>query len=171
MGRTKSSETEPSSGDQAGKRTAKKATNSESSGHSRRKREPGEVVLLTSKAEYARYESIDVRQKAVERAKRSIYAHLHEITNAHINLSVGKGNVQSAKFLFEFAGIDDFPTALALSESQPDPRNTSSGQPCEEDPSKAVLAFYDKLGVTPPVKVKKSGVEKPEKADEALAVV
>ena len=130
--------TKPAGAKKQGKsRTGRKAAS---------KSAPADVVAMKSVAKYLRYAALEARQKAVERSKRAVYAHLNKIANAHINLAA-KGNCQSAKFLFEFAGIDDMSLALGAIESR---CKTSISSASDDDPRKAVLSFYQKLGITPP---------------------
>lgn len=103
-----------------------------------------DVVAMKSVAQYPRYVLLEAREKMVERSKRAVYAHLNKITNAHINLAA-KGNCQSAKFLFEFAGIDKMPALAVLERTK-----AALGYVTDEDPTKAVKSFYRKLGMTPP---------------------
>ncbi len=162
---TEGSGTEVSGKDKAGKPTVKRQTKSRSAPKASNKTGQAEVVAIKSKAEYPRYASLEARQKAVERSKRSIYAHLNKVTNAHIDLAV-KGNCQSAKFLCEFAGIDDLAPTPALGKSQPNTSNLSAE--VDDDPTKAVLSFYKKLGMTPPrLKPPKAA----ETAEEAQTIV
>ena len=115
-----------------------------------------DVVAMKSVAQYPRYVALEAREKMVARSKRSVYAHLNKITNAHINLAA-KGNCQSAKFLFEFAGIDKMPALAVLEKTR-----AALGYPMGDDPTKAVLSFYQKLGMTPP----KLKPPKPVEAEE-----
>ncbi len=144
---TEGSGTEVNGKNKAGKPAAKRQTKTRSVPKAGDKSGPVEVVAVKSKAEYARYASLEVRQKAVERSKRAIYAHLNKVTNAHINLAV-KGNCQSAKFLFEFAGIDDLAAAPALGKARAGVSNSSAE--VDDDPTQAVLSFYKKLDMQPP---------------------
>lgn len=128
------------------KEKAEKQPNSKSGEGSNSKSGPEDVVLMNSRAKYPRYALLEVRQEVVERSKRAVYAHLTKMTNAHINLAA-KGNCQSAKFLFEFAGIYDLSAAPGPADSQPNAFNPAA---ILEDPSKAVLSFYKKLGTKPP---------------------
>jgi len=147
---TEAGETQVSAKRQAGKSAAKKQTKSRSAVKPRNNGETADVVPMRSLAQYPRYASLEERQKAVERSKRAVYAHLNKMTNAHINLAA-KGNCQSAKFLFEFAGIDDLATAPASKGSQPN--GSSAKLASDDDPTKAVASFCAKLGVAP-VKLK-----------------
>ncbi|MFZ0705650.1 MAG: hypothetical protein WAM71_08620 [Candidatus Korobacteraceae bacterium] len=124
-----------------------------------------DVVAMKSVAQYPRYVSLEAREKMVARSKRAVYAHLNKITNAHINLAA-KGNCQSAKFLFEFAGIDKMP-ALALLEKT----KAAFGYPTDDDPTKAVLSFYKKLGIDPPKLTPPKPAEAQETTDGMVSVV
>jgi hypothetical protein len=101
-----------------------------------------------SKHPYTKFKRLENRQKVVEQNRRAVYAHLDKITQENIKLAK-KGNAAIAKFLFEFAGINQLP-ALADASSK---RRKAVGE-CEDkaddDPTKAVLSFYKKLGMTPP---------------------
>ena len=120
-----------------------------------------DVVTMKSVAQYPRYVSSEAREKVVARSKRAVYAHLNKITNAHINLAA-RGNCQSAKFLFEFAGIDKMPALAA-----PEQTKSKLAYATDDDPTKAVLSFYKKLGMTPP----KLKPPKTVELDERQAVV
>ncbi len=111
------------------------------------------------KPPYTRFKRLENRQKAVEQNRRAVYAHLDKITHENIKLAK-KGNAAIAKFLFEFAGINQLP---AHAEAAPKTRNELSAQKADDDPSAAVLSFYSKLGMTPP----KLKPKRPVAADDA----
>jgi hypothetical protein len=97
---------------------------------------------------YAKFNRLESRQKAVEQNRRAVYAHLDEITRENIKLAK-KGNSAIAKFLFEFAGINQVP-ALVKATSRTKKNATGGEEKTDDDPTKAVLSFYKKLGIDPP---------------------
>lgn len=100
------------------------------------------------KPPYTKFKRLENRQKTVEQNRRAVYAHLDKITQENIKLAK-KGNSAIAKFLFEFAGINQLPARVEASS-----KATKAACACEakddDDPTKAVLSFYKKLGMTPP---------------------
>jgi hypothetical protein len=123
-----------------------------------------------SKPPYTKFKRLENRQKAVEQNRRAVYAHLDKITQENIKLAK-KGNSAIAKFLFDFAGINQLP---ALVEASSKARKAASGgeNKTDEDPTKAVLSFYKKLGMTPPKLKPPRPVEAVEaEADEQPAAV
>jgi hypothetical protein len=100
------------------------------------------------KPPYTKFKRLVNRQKAVEQNRRAVYAHLDKITQENIKLAK-KGNSAIAKFLFDFAGINQLPARVETSSKA---RKATSGDEnkVDEDPTKAVLSFYKKLGMTPP---------------------
>lgn len=117
---------------------------------------PADVVAMKSVAQYPKYVSLEAREKMVARSKRAVFAHLNKITNAHINLAA-KGNCQSAKFLFEFAGIEKLPALAALERAK-----AAFGYTTIDDPTRAVQSFHQRLGIDPP----RLKPPKPVEADE-----
>jgi hypothetical protein len=101
-----------------------------------------------SKSPYTKFKRLENRQRAVEQNQRAVYAHLDKIVQENIKLAK-KGNSAIAKFLFDFAGINQLP---ALVEASTKARKAASGceHKADDDPTKAVLSFYKKLGMTPP---------------------
>jgi hypothetical protein len=101
-----------------------------------------------SKPPYTKFKRLENPQKVVEQNRRAVYAHLDKITQENIKLAK-KGNAAIAKFLFEFAGIHHLPALVeASSKRQKTPRGCEDK--ADDDPTKAVLSFYKKLGMTPP---------------------
>jgi hypothetical protein len=131
-----------------GKRARKKQAKSKSPRKPRNRRGPDDVVLISSTAMYPRYVSLEERQNAVERSKRAVYAYLSKMTNAHINLAA-RGNCQSAKFLFEFAGIENLP-ALAAFERTKAALSGACDVKRDDDPMRSVRSFSEKLGIPYP---------------------
>lgn len=97
---------------------------------------------------YTKFARLENRQKAIEQNRRAVYAHLDEITRENIKLAK-KGNSAIAKFLFEFAGINQVP-ALVKASSKSKKAVRVGEEKTEDDPTKAVLSFYKKLGIEPP---------------------
>ena len=107
------------------------------------------------KAEYALFESLQERRKVVQQAIRGVYAYLIDMVHSNIDLA-GEGNYSAAKFLMEFAGVDEL-AALVLANAEPAQAAQPSTSPDtkaaaedDDDPTKAVLSFYKKLGMEPP---------------------
>ncbi len=100
------------------------------------------------KPPYTKFKRVENRQKAVEQNQRAVYAHLDKIVQENIKLAK-RGNSAIAKFLFDFAGINQLP---ALVEASSKAKKAASGgeHKTDDDPTKAVLSFYKKLGMTPP---------------------
>jgi hypothetical protein len=128
------------------------------------------------KAEYAVYESLQERRKVVQQAIRGVYAYLIDMVHSNIDLA-GEGNYSAAKFLMEFAGVDEL-AALILANAEttpaaqpPTPHATEVAVEDDDDPTKAVLSFYKKLGMTPPRLKPPKPVEAAEQEDAAPAVV
>ena len=140
MGRSKATK-------QVGERSSNPAGAAENGeGTSARPKEP-KHLRLTGK--YLRFEPLPVRQQEVARVQWAIYANLPKITSALIELAV-KGNTAAAKFLVDFAGVQHLPTMGKIQESGAEVSGHDSGDELNDDPSKAVLSFYQRLGVTPP---------------------
>ena len=107
---------------------------------------------LTGK--YEKFESLEERVKEVERVKRFIFANLGR-TALGMMKSAEKGtNAAGAKLLWDFAEIDKLlltvvtqaqvaPTTLAAADAP------TADQVEDDDPTKAVLSFYKKLGMEP----------------------
>jgi hypothetical protein len=92
--------------------------------------------------------------KEVERVKRFIFANLMR-TAVGMAKNAQKGtNSAGAKLLWDFAEIDKLPRPGTQAPSSA--AATEVGDACAEekagddDPTKAVLSFYKKLGMTPP---------------------
>ncbi len=100
------------------------------------------------KPRYTKFARLENRQKAIEQNRRAVYAHLDEITRENIKLAK-KGNSAIAKFLFEFAGINQVP-AMVKASSKSKKAVTVGEEKGDDDPTKAVLSFYKKLGIEPP---------------------
>jgi hypothetical protein len=105
---------------------------------------------------YEKFESLDERVKEVERVKRFIFANLMR-TAVGMTKNAEKGtNAAGAKLLWDFAEIDKLPTASAGQAGPAAPSPVAGDTPTAEsavdddDPTKAVLSFYKKLGMTPP---------------------
>jgi hypothetical protein len=115
------------------------------------------------KPPYTKFKRLENRQKAVEQNRRAVYAHLDKITQENIKLAK-KGNSAIAKFLFDFAGINQLPAPVEASSKA---RKAASGveNKTDDDPTKAVLSFYKKLGMTPP----KLKPPKPVESDDVEA--
>ena len=102
------------------------------------------------KSPYLKFKRLENRQKVIEQARRAIYAYLLEMTHENIELAK-KGNSSVAKFLMNFAGIDEFAAAGGATA-----KKAKAAQKCAcetrvaDDPGKAVLSFYKKLGMEPP---------------------
>jgi hypothetical protein len=119
---------------------------------------------------YEKYESIDERVKEVERVKRFIIANLMR-TAVGMTKNAEKGtNSAGAKLLWDFAEIDKLPRPSAAQEhaTQDSAVAADSLAACEadDDPMKAVLSFYKKLGMEPPRLKPPKPVESAE--DEAV---
>lgn len=107
-------------------------------------------------AKYLQYESLEERTKEVERVKRFIIANLAR-TALGIMKSAEKGtNAAGAKLLWDFAELEQLPT-LAAAPPDGTQAPTIESAPAgageaedDDDPTKAVLSFYKKLGITPP---------------------
>jgi hypothetical protein len=117
------------------------------------------------KLQYAEFRRLENRQKAVEQNRRAVFAHLDEITGENIKLAK-KGNSAIARFLFEFAGINQVPAQVTTSKAKK--RAAGGEEKMEDDPTKAVRSFYKKLGITPPrlkpPKVVEEGEQEQEQA-------
>lgn len=95
------------------------------------------------KGQYSKYRALQHRESVVEQARRAVYAYLLEITHENIELAK-QGNCSAAKFLTKLAGIDEMPARVAAMSKG---KKQADG---DDDPNKAVAAFYHKLGITPP---------------------
>lgn len=118
---------------------------------------------------YTKFKRLENRQKTVEQNRRAVYAHLDKITQENINLAQ-KGNSAIAKFLFEFAGINQFP---ALGEASSKAGKSASGgyRQADDDPAKAVLSFCEKLGMPfPQLKPPKAVEADEELSEEQFAI-
>jgi hypothetical protein len=166
----KKSGTAKSTARKTSKQSKKTARRSVAEGH-----EPsGAGLSLSDQArltgKYEKFESLDERVKEVERVKRFIFANLGR-TALGMMKSAEKGtNAAGAKLLWEFAEIDKLPTASAGQAGPAAPSTVAGDAPAaasavDDDPTKAVLSFYKKLGMTPP----KLGPPKPVEAMEAEA--
>jgi hypothetical protein len=104
---------------------------------------------------YEKFESLEARLKEVERVKRAIFANLMRTALGMMKNAEKGTNAAGAKLLWDFAEIDKLPTAAA---AQPEAAQTSTVagdipaavQAEDDDPTKAVLSFYKKLGIEPP---------------------
>jgi hypothetical protein len=144
---------------------AKKSTTDARSKSQESKPGPVTLVKMKSQAQYPAYASLEAQQKAVLRAKRAVYAYLQKLTNAHINFAAS-GNCQSAKFLFEFAGIGDMAAKLAV-EARTGQNAYAANAACKKDPVESVLSFYKKLGMEPPVLLPREAAEGAMGAEQA----
>ena len=104
------------------------------------------------KAEYAQFKLLEERIRVVEQSRRGVYAYLVDVIHSNIDLA-GEGNYLAAKFLMEFAGIDKLPVLSQEQARNPtvaaEGTGTQKADEEEDDPTKAVLSFYKKLGMTP----------------------
>lgn len=104
------------------------------------------------KAEYAQFKLLEERIRVVEQSRRGVYAHLVDVIHSNIDLA-GEGNYLAAKFLMEFAGIDKLPMLSQEQVKNPAPAGegtvTKKADDNDDDPTKAVLSFYKKLGMEP----------------------
>jgi len=103
------------------------------------------------KAEYAQFKLLEERIRVVEQSRRGVYAYLVDMIHSNIDLA-GEGNYLAAKFLMEFAGIDKLPVLSQEQARNPTVAAEAGAQKADEeedDPTKAVLSFYKKLGMTP----------------------
>jgi hypothetical protein len=93
--------------------------------------------------QYARFKGLENRQKMVEKARRAVYEYLVEMVHENIE-HAKKGNSSVAKFLMNFAGIEQLPVAAPSKR-----KKTAYGCGCEatDDPMKAVRAFSEKVGI------------------------
>lgn len=112
--------------------------------------------LFQLNGQYMAFASIAARQSEVERVRRAIYASLMKMALGNVRLAIA-GNYSAAKFLCEFAGIDDLPP---VSQVTPEPSEAAAAPAGEktaggaEQPApggNAVLSFYNRLGMQPPV--------------------
>ncbi len=127
---------------------------------------------------YLQFESIEERRKEVERVRRAIYANLMRIAIGMANTAASGSNAGGAKVLFEFAGIDELPelgeTQAETTQPAPDAGAAAANVAADElddDPTKAVLSFYKKLGMTPPRLKPLKAVETVDTGNETLAPV
>ena len=120
------------------------------------------------KPPYTIFKRLENRQKAVEQSRRAVFAHLDKITQENIKLAQN-GNSAIAKFLFDFAGINQLPAPTEASSKAA--KSASAGEAKDDnDPTKAVLSFYKKLGITPPKLKPPKPVEDVEVVAEASSV-
>lgn len=147
----------------AGKRAAKaksagKGWSARSSATKAKSAAPGESAPkkpLKSLGLYHGFDTIEARQKEVERARRAVFARMEKIMIGNLNLAEA-GNNSAAKFLFEFAGVYELPP-LAQAGSEAAESKPPSPQPAEaEDP---VAAMFTRLGMTQPVYLDEAPVQ------------
>jgi hypothetical protein len=123
----------------------------------------GEGLSLSDQArlngKYEKFESLEERVKEVERVKRFIVANLGRTALGMMKSAEKGSNAAGAKLLWELAEIDQLPkpsmaqtgTAERGASAAAAPEDTAAISPAEDDdPTKAVLSFYKKLGMTPP---------------------
>jgi len=101
-------------------------------------------------AEYATFKSLEERQKVVERAKRAVFAALMDMTYGSID-HAKNGNYTAAKFLFDFAGIDDLPPWVEAATEVEQEASGAEGREAVTEQKDPVLSFYKRLGLEPPV--------------------
>ena len=101
------------------------------------------------KAQYTKFKTLKNRQMILERSRRAVWAYLIEMTHENIELAK-KGNSSIAKFLMDFAGVDEVP---ALVQASSRAKKCAGGCNCEaktdDDPTIAVASFSKKLGFGP----------------------
>lgn len=94
----------------------------------------------------AAYSTVESRQRALERMKRTIWLHLDEINGGIIRLAVA-GNYLAARALFDIAGVYSLPPieeAKALPAAPP-----VDTTPDDDASSNSVDAFFKSIGVEP----------------------
>ncbi len=114
----------------------------------------GDMARLNGK--YEKFEALEERVKEVERVKRAIFANLMRTALGMMKQAEKGSNAAGAKLLWDFAEIDKLPESDA-EQAQAGQASAVAvdGQAAiqaedDDDPTKAVLAFYKKLGMTPP---------------------
>jgi hypothetical protein len=112
--------------------------------------QPKEPKRVRLAGKYLKFEPLEARQKQVARVTRGIYANLPKIASALIELAL-KGNTAAAKFLVDFAGIEELPgLGETEAESPESAAAASTTDSADDDPTKAVLSFYKKLDMKAP---------------------
>jgi len=107
-------------------------------------------------AKYLQYESLEERRKEVERVKRFIIANLARMALGMMKNAEKGSNAAGAKLLWDFAEIELLPKAPGSVPEATQALAAESAAPVgakpegDNDPMKAVLSFYKKLGITPP---------------------
>jgi hypothetical protein len=99
-------------------------------------------------AQYARFKRLENRQKIVERARRAVYEYLVEMIHENIE-HAKQGNSSVAKFLMNFAGIEQLPVPAAPASKRKKAAH-GCGYECDDDPMNAVRSFSEKLGMPYP---------------------
>jgi hypothetical protein len=129
--------------------------------------------LARLNGKYEKFESLEERVKEVERVKRAIFANLMRTALGMMKQAEKGSNAAGAKLLWDFAEIDQLPKSCGepaetaqASEIAGNARAAGQAED-DDDPTTAVLAFYKKLGMTPP-KLKPAKAETGKEAATAV---
>ena len=109
--------------------------------------EKAEAWQKRLKAQYGKFKGLENRQKVVERARRAVYEYLVEVIHENIE-HAKQGNSAVAKFLMNFAGIEQLPVPAAPSKRKKGA--LGCGCAAADDPMEAVRSFSAKLGLPCP---------------------
>ncbi len=129
----------------------------------------GDLARLNGR--YEKFESLEERVKEVERVKRAIFANLMRTALGMMKNAEKGTNAAGAKLLWDFAEIDKLPNRAEPQAETAAAGDVAAASQAEEDddPTKAVLSFYKKLGMTPPkLKPLPSGNPEAAAAHEAV---
>ena len=122
--------------------------------------EKAEAWQKRLKAQYGKFKGLENRQKVVERARRAVYEYLVEVIHENIE-HAKQGNSSVAKFLMNFAGIEQLPVPTAAASNR---KKATKSCACtaREEAMNAARSFSEKLGVPFP------RLKPPKAVDEAL---